>query len=406
MDATGNLVVAGCRLIDLAHRYGTPVLVIDETAVRRQVQRFSSALREGWPRSRVTFASKAFPCTAMYELMAGEGIGVDVAGGGELVMALAGGVDPSLMILHGNAKSTAEISMALDAGVGTIVIDNFDDIDRLERLTRREQGVLLRIIPGVRPDTHAAVSTGQVGSKFGLDGVQATEAIARLRSSTNLRLDGLHAHIGSQVLSTEPFEIEVAALAEFGDFAVYDVGGGLGVRYTYHQLAPTPEEWSHAITAAARRHLPAAAQLIVEPGRSMVARAGFTLYTVNTVKHGSSTFVAVDGGMADNLDVSLYGERFEASVVDRVGGGEVVTVVGRHCESGDTLITDVALRTPRVHDVLVVPVTGAYTFTMQNNYNGALRPPLVFVENGNSHLRVRRETYDDFFRRDVAPGDG
>ncbi len=405
VDDEGQLVVGGCRLVDLADQYGTPMLVVDEASVRSQVRRFDASMREGWANSRVVFASKAFPCTAMYEVMAQEGVGVDVAGGGELVMALAGGVSPSKIIVHGNAKTTEELSMALEAQVGTIVIDNFDDIDRLEQLARREQGVLIRVLPRVSADTHEAIATGQVGSKFGLDGEQALEAIARVRASEHLRLDGLHAHIGSQILDTGPFALEVAALAEYGDFDVYDLGGGLGVRYTYHQDPPSPEEWCAAVTSAARRHLPSSARLIVEPGRSMVARSGFTLYRVTTVKRGSSTFVAVDGGMADNLDVSLYGERFEASVVDRVGGGELVTLVGRHCESGDTLIRGVAMRSPRVGDVVVVAATGAYTYTMQNNYNGALRPPLVFVGGGRSQLRVRRETYTDFFRRDV-PDEG
>ena len=404
LDHSGQLVVGGCRLGDVAERFGTPSLVVDEGAVRRQVRRFIEALHSGWPNSRPTFASKAFPCTAMYRLMAEEGIGVDVAGGGELVMALAGGVDPALMIMHGNAKTTDEISRALDAGVGTIVIDNFDDIDRLERLASREQGVLVRVVPDVRPDTHAAMATGQQGSKFGLDASQAAAAIARLRNSTHLRLDGLHAHIGSQILQTEPFEREVEALAQYGDFDVYDLGGGLGARYTYAEQPPTPEEWCGALTAAAKRHLPSSAQLLIEPGRSMVARAGMTLYTVTTVKHGPTTFVAVDGGMADNLEVSLYGERFEAAIVDRLGGGEMVTLVGRHCESGDTLIDGVTMASPRVGDVVVVACTGAYTYTMQNNYNGALRPPLVFVDSGEAHLKVRRETYDDILRRDVTSG--
>jgi diaminopimelate decarboxylase len=404
IDASGEVVVGGCRLSDLAESFGTPLWVVDEVGLRHQARRFQDTLQEQWPRSRAVFASKAFPCSAVYQVMAQEGLGVDVAGGGELVLALNAGVDPRLIVVHGNAKTDEELTMAVEAGVGTIVIDNSDDIDRLERVVPDVQGVLLRVVPGVRGATHDAISTGQEGSKFGLHRADAEAAIARLRESDRLRLDGLHMHIGSQILETEPFERAVEALASFGDFDVYDLGGGLGVRYTYDDHPPSPEKWVSALVRAAGKHLPSSASLLVEPGRAMVGRSGVTLYRVTTVKRGSPTFVAVDGGMADNLEVSLYGQRFEAAVVDRVMGDEVVDLVGRHCESGDRLIADVALNHPDIGDVVVVPATGAYMYTMQNNYNGALKPPVVFVREGQAELRVRRETYDDFFLRDVEPG--
>jgi len=334
-------------------------------------------------------------------MMAEEGLGVDVAGPGELAMALKGGVDPALVVLHGNAKSSDEISMAVEAGVGTIVVDNFDDIDRLENMVRSEQAVLVRVVPGVRPDTHAAVSTGHTGSKFGLPTADARRAIARLRASSHLRLDGLHIHIGSQILSVEPFARAIEAIADLGDFDVYDLGGGLGVRYTYGEEPPSVQEWIDALVGAARSHLPSGAQLLIEPGRSMVARSGVTLYRVISVKHGEPTFVAVDGGMGDNLEVSLYGQRFEASVVNRVRGGKSVDLVGRHCESGDRVIAGVRLDSPAPGDVVVVAVTGAYCFTMANNYNGSLRPAVVFCRDGTAQVRVRRETLEDLLDRDV-----
>ena len=281
------------------------------------------------------------------------------------------------------------------------MVDNLDDVDRLERLVGDEQGVLVRVIPGVRPDTHAAVATGQEDSKFGLAPADARAAIERLRGSDRLRLDGLHVHIGSQILDAAPFGRAVEALAAFGEFAVYDLGGGLGARYTYADRPPTVAEYLDVLVGAAREHLPAGARLVIEPGRSLVARAGVTLYRVVTVKRGARTFVAVDGGMGDNLEVSLYGQRFEATVADRVGGGEQVDLVGRHCESGDVLSAGVALREPRVGDVVAVPATGAYCFTMRNGYNGALRPPVVFVRDGEARLVVRRERYDDLLRLDV-----
>ncbi len=401
LDAAGRLVVAGCPLRELSEEFGTPLYVVDEHSLRGQARRFDSALRERRPNSKVVFASKAFPCAAVLALMAEEGIGVDVAGGGELAIALAAGVPPAEIVLHGNAKTAAELRMAIDAGVGTVVVDNHDDIDRLETLVTGCQHVLVRVLPGVQPDTHAAISTGQVGSKFGLPPAQARSAIERLRGSDKLILDGVHVHIGSQILDTQPFVEAVETLAALGELDVYDLGGGLGVRYTYSEHPPSPEEWIEALTDAAARCLPAQARIMIEPGRSLVAGAGVSLYRVVTVKRGTPTFVAIDGGMADNMEVALYGQRFEGAIVDRLGPGEPVELVGRHCESGDRLISGLRLPDPRPGDVVVVAVTGAYCFTLANNYNGALRPPVVFCRDGDARLVVRRETYADLLRRDI-----
>ncbi|MFI8824707.1 diaminopimelate decarboxylase [Streptomyces sp. NPDC053431] len=403
LDRDGTLVIGGCRVTELADVYGTPALLVDETALRARARRYVDGLAARWPASRVAFASKAFPCTAVYRLLAEEGLSIDVAGGGELTLALAGGVDPASLVVHGNAKTEAELRLAVDAGAGLIVVDNFDDIDRLERIVPAgaQQAVLVRVTPGIRPDTHAAVATGQEGSKFGLGLSQARQAIARLRASSTLRLDGVHVHIGSQILDTEPFARAVEAVADLGAFAVYDLGGGLGARYTYQDRPPGIEEYLDTLTAAARRVLPAEAQIIIEPGRSMVAETGVSLYRATTVKHGDPTFVAVDGGMGDNLEVALYGQRFEATVATRVGGGDPCQLVGRHCESGDTLSAGVPLRDPRPGDLIAVPATGAYCYSLSNNYNGALRPPVVFCRDGEARAVVRRETYADLLRRDL-----
>jgi diaminopimelate decarboxylase len=404
VDPDGQLVVGGCRLADLAAAWGTPLYVVVEDAVRAQVRRFRQALEAEWQRSRMVFASKAFPCTAVYRLMAEEGIGVDVAGGGELAMALAGGVDPALIVMHGNAKTTAELQMAVDAGVGLIVIDNTDDIDRLQTMVTGEQAVLVRVIPGVRPPTYDAVATGQPGSKFGLPIPAAQAAIARLRRSGKLRVDGLHMHIGSQILTAQPYAEAIQAIATLGEFGTYNLGGGLGVRYTYTEDPPSPEEWVGALASAARRHLPPGAQVIIEPGRSLVAHCGVTLYRVVSVKGDEPHFVAVDGGMGDNMEVALFGQRFEATVASRVGGGTAMELVGRHCESGDRLISGAVLRDPRPGDLVAVAVTGAYCYSLANNYNGATRPPVVFCRDGEPHVVVRRETHADLLSRDVAPG--
>ena len=406
VDEAGGLVVGGCRASDLAREYETPVLVVCEPALRARAREYATEFASRWPNSRVVFASKAFPCTAVQRVMIEEGLGLDVAGGGEIITALRAGADPALLVMHGNAKTDAEIELAVERGVGLVVVDNSDDVDRLEATVPagRQQDVLVRIIPGVTADTHASVLTGHEGSKFGLAPAAAGELIKRIEHSPRLRMRGLHVHVGSQILEVGPFAEAVAPVAALGEFEVYDLGGGLGARYTYSDHAPSVAEYLDALVGAARSYLPAAAQLIIEPGRSMVASAATTIYQVVTVKRGLMTFVGVDGGMGDNLEVALYDQRFEAGIVDRMDAaqGETVTVVGRHCESGDVLIDGVQLPDPRVGDLLAVPVTGAYCFTMSNNYNGNRRIPVVFAGDGDSRLVVRRETWDDLLARDVG----
>ena len=401
LNESNELLIGGCAASELVSTFGTPALIIDESALRDNARRYQDGLRSRWPNSEVIWASKSLPLTSVFRLIGEEGLGVDVAGGGELVMALAAGVNPAKIVMHGNAKTDDEIEMAVKAGVGTIVIDNFDDIDRLEKIVKGEQGVLVRIIPGILPDTHLANATGQDDSKFGLSISNAKTAIERLKASNKLRLDGLHLHLGSQIMSTEPFIQSIKAVASLGKFSVYDLGGGLGVRYTYKDSPPSIEEYLDALIDTARKYLPSTAKILIEPGRSMVADAAVTLYRVVTVKPSVRTFVAIDGGMADNLEVSLYGQRFEATVANRVGGGDLYTLVGRHCESGDTLIDGVKLQDPKVGDIIAVPVTGAYCLTMANNYNGARRPPVVFCRDGVARPVVRRETYEDLLARDI-----
>jgi len=401
LNENNELLIGGCSASELVSTFGTPALIIDEAALRDRARRYQDGLRSRWPNSEVIWASKSLPLTSVFRVLAEEGIGVDVAGGGELVMALAAGVDPSKIVMHGNAKTDDEIEMAVNAGVGTIVIDNFDDIDRLEKIVKGEQAVLVRIIPGVLPETHLANATGQDDSKFGLSISSAKVAIEKIKASKKLRLDGLHLHVGSQIMSTEPFIQSIEAIASLGEFSVYDLGGGLGVRYTYKDSPPSIEEYLDALINTARKYLPATAKILIEPGRSMVADTAVTLYRVVTIKRSARTFVAIDGGMADNLEVSLYGQRFEATVANRVGGGDLHALVGRHCESGDILIDGVNLQDPKVGDIIAVPVTGAYCLSMANNYNGARRPPVVFCRNGVARPVVRRETYEDLLARDI-----
>ena len=404
VDGDGTLVVGGCRLDDLATEFGTPALVVDEGALRARAREYLHEFRSRRPGVDVAFASKAFPCTAIQRLMVEEGLHLDVAGGGEVVTAIAAGADPARLVLHGNAKTNEELELAVRHGVGLVVVDNFDDIDRLESIVPpgRVQRCLVRVVPGVEASTHASVATGHVGSKFGLLPDDARAAIARVGRLGNLRCDGLHTHVGSQLLNVEQLAAAVEPLAKLGTFDVYDLGGGLGVRYTYGERPPTLAQYAQAMIDAADASLPPGSRLIVEPGRSMVATSACTVYRVTTVKRGAPTHVAVDGGMGDNLEVSLYGQRFEATVVDRVGGGTPVDLVGRHCESGDRLIDGVALWDPVVGDLVAVPVTGAYCYTMSNQYNGARRIPVVFVTGGTARLVVRRDTWEDLLARDVT----
>jgi diaminopimelate decarboxylase len=405
VNEAGHLEIGGCDAIELAERFGTPAYVIAEDDLRFRARAFREAMGEN--DGEVLFASKALPCTAVYRLLAQEGLGCDVASGGELHLALRGGFDPQKIYLHGNAKSIPELRFAVESEVGHIVLDSFDDIDRLERVASeaagREVEVLIRVTPDVRGETHAKISTGQADSKFGFGMKDAQRAIARLEGSAALRLVGLHMHIGSQLFSLDPFRTAVAAIAELGDFPVYNLGGGLGVAYTKDQHPPSIEEYVAANLAAARDLLGAGKRLLIEPGRALVANAGVTLYTVETVKRNVSTWVAVDGGMSDNMRPMLYGSPYEACVADRplAGGGEVCRVAGKHCESGDVIIPEATLDSPRSGDVLVTPATGAYGHAMANNYNGIPRPPVIFVAGGEAREVVRRETYDDLAARDA-----
>ena len=398
-----DLRIGGCLLSELAERFGTPAYVFDEQALRDRAAEYLTAVTSRHRDSRVCFAVKAFPSVSMIKILAEEGLGFDVVGAGELTLALAAGADPATIVMHGNAKSDEDIQAALDARIGYIVVDGFDDIDRIERLAQRRTPVLLRVSPGVESATHAALATGGKQSKFGVPVEQVPRAIARMRSVPAIDLRGLHVHIGSQMLATDQFEAAVDALSSLEQFEVYDLGGGLGVRYLPEDAAPSVDEYAERLVGAAHKYLGEDVALLVEPGRSMVARAGLTLYRVVTVKRAGRLHVAVDGGMGDNLEHSLYGQRFSPLVVGRWDAESVVAdLVGKHCESGDVITPDVRLANPSIGDLVVVPVTGAYCFTMANNYNAALRPPVIYCANGTARVGVRRETFDDLLAREVG----
>jgi diaminopimelate decarboxylase len=412
LNELGHLEVGGCDTLELAREFGTPAYVVAEDDLRTRARAFVRAGRDaGHEDFHVVFASKAFPCSAVLALFASEGLWCDVASGGELHVALAAGFAPERIVVHGNAKSETELRMALRHRVGLIVIDNFDEIERLEALVAEGaladrsggQPVLVRVTPDVRGDTHEKISTGQADSKFGFAMADAQEAIARLQDVAGLMLVGLHAHIGSQLLGLEPFRREAAELARLGEFPVWDLGGGLGVQYTEEQEPPPSiEQYVGTIVQAARESgIGSGARLLIEPGRALCANAGVTLYTVESVKQNVSRWVAVDGGMSDNMRPMLYGSRYEAHVADRFGGSTECVLAGKHCESGDVIVREALLADPRPGDVIVTPATGAYGFAMANNYNGVPRAPVVFCRDGDARVVVRRESYEDLTARDV-----
>ncbi len=429
LNERGRLEVGGCDTVELASEFGTPAYVVAPDDLRARARAFVQAGGAAGHRDfQVAFASKAFPCTAVLRLFAKEGLWCDVASGGELHLALRAGFAPERIVVHGNAKSQAELVLSLRHRVGLIVIDNFDEIDRLERLLgdgapsrgdrparAQEPGrdsvghgagqpVLVRVTPDVRGETHEKISTGQADSKFGFSVAQVREAIERVEGVEGLSLEGVHAHIGSQLLGLGPFRSEVAEVAKLGDFPVWDLGGGLGVRYTEQQPAPaTIEQYVAEIVNAAHAHgrLPDR-RILIEPGRAMSANAGVTLYTVESVKANVSRWVAVDGGMSDNLRPMLYGAAYEAHVADRFGGQMRCVLAGKHCESGDVIVRDALLDDPRPGDVVVTPATGAYGYAMASNYNGVPRPPVIFCSDGDARVVVRRESLDDLLARDAA----
>ena len=394
LNERGRLEVGGCDVVELAAEFGTPAYVYAEDDMRARARTFVEAFRARSERFEVIYASKAFPCTAVYRLFADEGLSADVASGGELHLALAAGMDPERLYMHGNNKSPAELDYAIETGVGHIVVDSFDEI---ERLRGRSQRVMLRVTPGIEPSTHSYIQTGQVDSKFGFPMDEVPRAIEAC-ASAGLELRGLHAHIGSQILDVDVFEKLGELLAAMGEFPLLNLGGGLGIAYTAEDRPPSIEEYVEALL----RHVPDGVTVLCEPGRALVGNAGVTVYTVGTVKRipDVRTYVSVDGGMSDNLRPMLYGARYEAEIADRFGGGEVCTIAGMHCESGDVLVRDVALNDPRVGDILVIPATGAYAYAMANNYNAVPRPPVIFCRDGDARVVVRRETYEDLTLRD------
>jgi diaminopimelate decarboxylase len=409
VNERGHLELGGCDAVELAREFGTPAYIVVEDDLRGRARAFVHAVAARHRDFDVLFASKAFPCTAVYRALAEEGLACDVASGGELALALNAGFDAARTYMHGNAKSETELREALNAGVGHVVLDSVDEIERLASIVAgtlppgRGQDVLIRITPDVAGDTHHAISTGQADSKFGFSVAQGRAAISRLEREASLNLVGLHFHIGSQLFELEPFRAAVRAIAALGDFPVYNLGGGLAAAYTPDQHPPGVERYVESIVDALHSELGPDKRLLLEPGRALVANSTVTLYTVQTVKRNVSTWVAVDGGMSDNLRPMMYGARYEAVIADRplTAGNVLCHLAGKHCESGDVIVRDARLPDPAPGDVVATPATGAYGYAMANNYNGVPRPPVIFCRDGEARVVVRRETYADLMSRDI-----
>jgi diaminopimelate decarboxylase len=421
IDGAGRTAVGGCDLVELADRFGTPLYVYDELDVRSRCRAYVSAFGPG----NVAYAGKAALFGALARIVHDEGLCIDVASGGELRVPLAIGVPAERIVFHGNNKSPGELQDAVAAGVGRIVVDSHDELDRLAALAAGGHGrvpVLVRVTPGVEAHTHEFIETGTEDSKFGfsLGSGAALEAVARVVEDAALDLAGLHCHIGSQVLRLDSFAAAASRMAELVcelesrlgvEVTELGLGGGLGIRYVAADVAPSVDEYAAVLRGGVEAALGRAGarvrpRVTVEPGRSIAGPAGLTLYRVGTVKHvaGVRTYVAVDGGMSDNPRPITYGARYEVFAPARAHAARtaVATIAGKHCEQGDLIVRDAHVPPDvAVGDVLAVPATGAYTFSMASNYNRLPRPAVVVVRDGDARLAVRRETYDDLARSDT-----
>ena len=422
VNSENHLLLGGCDSIKLAEEFGTPLYVFDEAALREKCAQYRQEFGQRYPNTLIIYACKAFINKALALVFIEEGLGLDVVSGGELAIARSVGFPMKRVYFHGNNKSRSELELALEWGVGRIVVDNFNELALLNEVAKKagaSQEILLRLTPGVDPHTHAYTTTGAVDSKFGFPITQAEEAISRAMSSSFLNLIGLHFHIGSQISELDPYREAIAIVLGFAaemrarygfGLKEFSPGGGLGI--THSQDSPTPSiaDFAHAITSTVLDKCSELGleqpQLIVEPGRSIAGPAGVALYTVGAIKEisGVRKYVSVDGGMADNIRPALYGTKYEALVANKVEGSELerVTIAGKFCQSGDILIRDIDLPTVEPGDIIAVPCCGAYCLSMASNYNASQKPAIILVKGGRARLIRRRESYEDLMSYDVV----
>ena len=423
VNKEGHLTVGGMDTIALAKEFGTPVYLLDENVIRAQCRIYRDAAKRHFGEDALPlYASKALCFTGVYRIAAEEGLGVDCVSGGELYTARRAGFPAGRIYFHGNNKTDNDLEDALDMEVGTIVVDNRDELDALDRLAARRgrvQRILLRITPGIDPHTHKAISTGSVDSKFGsaIETGQAMEIVRAALLKKNVRLVGLHCHIGSQIFDVQPFadaaDIMVRFIADIRQKLGYEIdelnlGGGLGVPYTEYDrkidYADAIRQIGEIVTGYCRGHGIKLPKVILEPGRSLVAAAGVTLYTVGSVKEipGFKNYISVDGGMPDNPRYALYQSQYTALIANRAKEPRDyrATIAGRCCESGDLIGENMEIQHAKRGDILAVLVTGAYNYSMASNYNRIPRPPVILIRDGKASVAVRRETYEDLCRND------
>jgi diaminopimelate decarboxylase len=420
----GHLMIGGVSTVDLVKQYGTPLYVYDVALIRERARGFKKTFRELGVKAEVAYASKAFSSIGIFQLMKEEGLSLDVVSGGELYTAMKAEFPSERIHFNGNNKSRAELMMAIDHNIGCIVVDNFHELELISEITnnmKRQINILLRVTPGIEAHTHDYILTGQEDSKFGFDlqNGQAEEAMKQSLKSEYIELLGLHCHIGSQIFETTGFILAAKKIIEkIADWKqaygfiprVINLGGGFGIRYTQEDDPIPPsqyvKEMINAVKLEAANFSLDMPEIWIEPGRSLVGDAGTSLYTVGSNKKVPNIrkYLAVDGGMSDNLRPALYNAKYEAVIANKAGSDpeETVSVAGKCCESGDMLIWDLPLPESESGDVLAVFCTGAYGYSMANNYNRIPRPPVVFAENGQSKLVVRRETYEDLINLDQS----
>lgn len=424
LNAQGHLTIGGCDALDLAHQYQTPLVVYDVTKIRHQVQQFQQAFQQAGVSATISYASKAFAVKAIYQVMQQEQVHVDVVSLGEMMTALQAGFPAAQISFHGNNKSLAELNYALQKHIGVIIVDNFDELNMLTRLLhesypQQKVAIMLRITPGISAHTHEYDQTGQIDSKFGFDvqSQQAQDALQQALAEPQLQVIGLHAHIGSQIMAVEGFELLVKKLCQlvaswYRKFQfvpqVLNLGGGFGIRYVASDEDLAPKQFVQAIVQTLKQAWPLASKLLpaiwVEPGRSLVGAAGVSLYSIGTHKKvpGICNFVTVDGGMGDNIRPALYQADYTAVLAKapQAKPTQTVTIAGRYCESGDILVKNQALPPTNPGDILAILDTGAYGYSMASNYNRVARPAVVFAEHGQSQVVVKRETPTDLLRLD------
>ena len=423
VNAQDRLTVGGCDAVELAREFGTPLLVFDDATLRGMCRGFADAFASRYPNSGVLYASKAFVNAAIARVVAEEGLGLDVVSGGELAVARAAGADMNNVYFHGNNKTPDELEYAMDVGCGRVVVDSFYELALLNEIAKRRgaaQDILLRLSPSVDPHTHAATTTGILDSKFGfsIETGDSTTAIRQALAASNLDLIGLHFHLGSPIFELEPYAIAIDTvltylapfIGEGLNMREFSPGGGFAIGYVRDRLPPSIEDYAEVIASAFRRRCEDLGfgnpKLIVEPGRSIVGRAGVALYTVGAIKTIPTVrkYVSLDGGMGDNIRPALYGSEYEAVAASRMSDApaETVTLAGKYCESGDVLVRDVEMPVLEAGDVIAIPASGAYAPSMASNYNLNGRPAIIIASDGEARLIRRRETFEDMMALDVV----